>query len=133
MSNDEQMAQGNILVVDDQETARFFARTTLMQAGYVVEEAVSGDVVLALLEKSVPDLVILDVQMPDMDGYAVCAAIRERYPSHVLPILMMTGAEDEESISRAYEVGATDFINKPFKRVLLHQRVRYILRAQKAE
>lgn len=133
MSEIEQAEMSNILVVDDQETARFFACATLRQEGYVVEEAECGNDALALLERSLPDLIILDVQMPEMDGYEVCTAIRQRYPSHAVPILMMTGMEDEESITRAYEVGATDFIGKPFKRVLLRQRVRYILRAQKAE
>ncbi len=128
-----QTSHGNILVVDAQQTTRSVAYTTLSQAGYIVEEAGSGHGALAILEQLLPDLVILDLRMAEMDGYAVCATIRERYPSHVLPILMMTDAEDEESISRAYEVGATDFISKPFKRVLLHQRVRYILRAQRAE
>jgi diguanylate cyclase (GGDEF)-like protein len=122
-----------ILVVDDQETARFVAATTLKKAGFVIDEADDGTTALAAIELQRPDLVVLDVQMPELDGYETCERIRACPATRHLPVLMMTGAEDEDSIRRAYEAGATDFIGKPFKRVLLTQRVRYMLRAHRTE
>ncbi len=117
-----------ILVVDDQETVRFLANAVLRQAGYDVEEASSGSEAMASIERSPPDLVLLDVVMPDMDGYDVCEMIRARSGTRHLPILIMTGLDDEESITRAFDVGATDFIGKPLQRSVLANRVRYILR-----
>ncbi len=122
-----------ILVVDDQETVRFLATAVLRQVGYDVEEASGGSEAMASIERSPPDLVLLDVVMPDMDGYDVCEMIRARSGTCHLPILIMTGLDDEKSITRAFDVGATDFIGKPLQRSILANRVRYILRAQSSE
>ena len=122
-----------ILVVDDQETVRFLATAVLRQVGYDVEEASGGSEAMASIERSPPDLVLLDVVMPDMDGYDVCEMIRARSGTRHLPILIMTGLDDEKSITRAFDVGATDFIGKPLQRSILANRVRYILRAQSSE
>ena len=79
-----------------------------------------------------PDVVLLDVMMPGMDGYTVCSELRSKPPSAFVPVLMLTGLDDLESINRAYEVGATDFISKPINWGILGHRVRYILRANQA-
>jgi signal transduction histidine kinase/CheY-like chemotaxis protein len=109
-----------------------FIRQALEQAGFTVEEADNGKRALELFARTRPDLVLLDVIMPEMDGFQTCATLRRTPQGEHLPIVMLTGLEDEASIDRAYEVGATDFITKPINWVLLGHRVRYLLRASRA-
>jgi DNA-binding response OmpR family regulator len=121
-----------ILLVEDGTTIRMLVRQALEQAGFIVEEAANGKLALALFTQTQPDLVLLDVIMPEMDGFQTCAALRDTVQGKYLPIVMLTGLEDEASINRAYEVGATDFITKPINWVLLGHRIRYLLRASRA-
>lgn len=121
-----------VLVVDDGATIRMFVRQALEQAGFAVEEAEDGRQAVELFTRVCPDLVLLDVIMPEMDGFQTCATLRQTTRGEHLPIVMLTGLEDEASIDRAYEVGATDFITKPINWVLLGHRVRYLLRASRA-
>jgi CheY-like chemotaxis protein len=118
-----------VLVVDDDITIRILARESLEQAGFEVEEAENGLFALSALERFQPDIVLLDVVMPEMDGFSVCANLRSRPEGSLLPVLMMTGMDDSASINRAYEVGATDFITKPINWLILKHRVQYMLRA----
>src|SRR5215510_7193347 len=99
-----------VLVVDDGMTIRLLVRQALEQAGFAVEEAENGQHALEIFPYIRPDLVLLDVVMPVMDGFQTCAALRRTPQGEHLPIVMLTGLEDESSIDRAYEVGATDFI-----------------------
>ena len=122
-----------VLVVDDQRTLRFIANRALTEAGFEVMEAADGEQAIAALEERLPDLVLLDVVMPGMDGFAVCERIRAQPDTADLPVIIMTALDDENSIVRSYDVGATDFIGKPFSAVVLVQRVRYVLRAQRSE
>ncbi len=121
-----------VLIVDDEDLTRLFARQTLEAAGFRVEEATDGDLGLAAIQQLAPDLVMLDVLMPIRDGFEVCAALRSLPERSETPVLMMTGLEDADAIDRAYAVGATDFITKPIRWHLLPHRVRYILRTTKA-
>ncbi len=121
-----------VLVVDDDEVMRLLLVETVRTEGFRVEEASNGKMALEILTGLSPDLVLLDVMMPKLDGFGTCAAIRGMPCSSDLPILMMTGLDDMDSINRAYEVGATDFITKPLNYVLLRHRLRYILRAKNA-
>ncbi len=108
---------------------RILARASLEQEGYAVEEAENGEEVLACLRSAVPDLILLDVLMPVMDGFTACRRLRAMPGGANVPVIMMTGLDDTESISRAYEAGATDFVTKPVNWLILGHRVRYILRA----
>ena len=121
-----------VLVVDDEAIMRLLARTTLEQAGFAVEEAEDGQAGLAAFERLQPDLVLLDVMMPILDGFEACEALRKLEGGEHAPVLMMTGLDDSDSINRAYQVGATDFIAKPIAWPMLGHRVRYLLRAQRA-
>jgi diguanylate cyclase (GGDEF)-like protein/PAS domain S-box-containing protein len=121
-----------VLVVDDEAIMRLLARTTLEQAGFAVEEADDGQAGLAAFERLQPDLVLLDVVMPILDGFDACQALRKLEGGEHAPVLMMTGLDDADSINRAYQVGATDFITKPIAWPMLGHRVRYLLRAQRA-
>jgi diguanylate cyclase (GGDEF)-like protein/PAS domain S-box-containing protein len=121
-----------VLVVDDDMTMRLLARETLEQAGFTVEEAEDGHGALAAFEALRPDVVLLDVVMPVLDGFEACAALRALEGGLHVPILMMTGLDDSDSINRVYEVGATDFITKPIAWPMLGHRVKYVLRANRA-
>lgn len=118
-----------ILVIDDEELTRMFVRQTLEAAGFAVAEAEDGDAGLAISGELNPDLIMLDVLMPGRDGFEVCTALRQLTQHVETPVLIMTGLEDADSVDRAYQVGATDFITKPIRWDLLPHRIRYILRA----
>jgi len=117
-----------VLIADDDATARMLVRAALEQSGLNVVEAADGAEALKLFGEYQPQLVLLDVVMPGQDGYAACAAIRAAAGGATVPILMLTGLDDLESINRAYECGATDFATKPINWPLLGHRARYLLR-----
>ena len=117
------------LVTDDDIIIRMFAREALEQVGWEVEEAENGREACLAFEKRTPDVVLLDVMMPEMDGFATCAALRRLPGGEHTPILIMTGLDDFESITKAYDAGATDFIVKPLNAMLLTHRIRYMVRA----
>ena len=121
-----------ILVVDDDAGGRRLTRATLSKAGFTVIEAADGHLALAQLQVGLPDLVLMDVSMPVMDGFTACEALRRLPGGDRVPVVMMTGLDDVESIDRAFKVGATDFITKPINWTILAHRVRYMLRASAA-
>jgi diguanylate cyclase (GGDEF)-like protein/PAS domain S-box-containing protein len=120
-----------VLVVDDDPAMRYLAKATLEQEGCVVQDAESGSAALSLLNHIEPDLILLDVIMPEIDGFTFCEKLRAMPDKQRVPVLMMTGLEDTDSIRRAYHVGASDFITKPINWLILGHHVRYILRASK--
>jgi diguanylate cyclase (GGDEF)-like protein/PAS domain S-box-containing protein len=132
--NDRDGIEGRpvVLVADDDATTRFLLKEALEREGSAVEEAADGLEAVERFASVQPDLVVLDVVMPVMDGFEACAKIRARPEGELTPILVLTGLDDVESIRRAYEAGATDFATKPFNWVVLSHRVRYMLRAQRA-
>lgn len=134
MADKESGDRIRVLVVDDDITSRYLVAAALEQAEMEVMEAGDGREALHLLaDGPLPDILLLDVMMPVMDGFAVCSHIRAMPDGAAhLPILMMTGLDDEESISRAYDAGATDFVGKPVSPQLLLHRIRYMVRASEA-
>jgi diguanylate cyclase (GGDEF)-like protein/PAS domain S-box-containing protein len=128
MPNRVETASALVLVVDDEELARLFVREALEQAGFKVSESSNGLQALEQFASLRPDLIVMDVVMPLMDGFSVCAKLRESEDGRHVPILIMTGLDDADSIARAYEFGATDFIIKPMNASILGHRVRYMLR-----
>jgi diguanylate cyclase (GGDEF)-like protein len=121
-----------VLVADDDESMRLLMRESLERAGFEVQEAEGGMEALAAFDGSLPDIVLLDVMMPDMDGFATCSRLRNRPNGEHVPVLMVTALDDADSINRAYDAGATDFISKPIKWATLGYHVRYMLRATSA-
>jgi len=117
-----------ILIVDDDEMQRLSARAYLEAAGFSVSESFGGNECIQQLHSMRPDLIILDVMMPDIDGFDVCRHIRSDPDLNRTPVLMVTGLDDQDSIERAFEVGATDFLVKPLNGPLLAYRVRFMLR-----
>ncbi len=118
-----------VLLADDDPFQRTVARLALAQAGFDVIEASDGAEAVDLFMRNVPELTILDVVMPKLDGYAACSAIRETAAGMQTPILIATSLTDVKGIERAYAAGATDFIGKPIPMQLLGHRARYLYRA----
>jgi adenylate cyclase len=119
-----------ILVVDDVSENVRLLEAVLAPRGYDVVSATDGRVALELAESAEPDLVLLDVVMPELDGYAVCRLLREREKTAVLPVIMLTASESSEK-TKAIEAGADDFIAKPFDQAELLARVRSLLRIKR--
>lgn len=118
-----------VLIVDDDLTVGLLARETLQQAHFRVSVVQDAAQMRQTLSRFRPFIILLDVQLPDANGIDLCAELRQT-PAHVdTPILMITGAEDHDSILAAYAAGATDFMPKPLNWYLLVQRVRYMWRA----
>ncbi|WP_342118254.1 putative bifunctional diguanylate cyclase/phosphodiesterase [Pseudoduganella sp. OTU4001] len=128
----ERRAMPLVLVVDDELAARLITRATLEEGGFEVVEAASAAQAQALFEDCLPDVVLLDVMLPDGDGVAVCQQIRALPAGRDVPVAMVTGVNDNESIQRAFQHGATDFITKPIAWGTLAHRTRFLLRAHQA-
>ncbi len=121
-----------ILIIDDDPTIRFLVRENLESLGFVVEEAADGLSGIEIFQEISPDLVLLDILMPEMDGFEVCERLRHLEEGAPVPILMLTALEDMDSIDRAYSTGVTDFTTKPINWSLLGRRIRYLIRANLA-
>lgn len=122
--------QTNILIVDDDHVTRHMVSRILKNSDYNIFEAVNGEEAVELYNTMSPHIILMDVMMPIMDGYAACNKIRESSNPLELPIIMLTGLDDVESVKSALESGATDFISKPINWLLFEQRVHYALHAR---
>ena len=118
-----------ILVIDDNGRDRRLLRDALEHEGYAVEEAADGAEGLKVLFASRPDVVVLDVIMPKMDGWAVCQRIREITD---VPVIMLTSLNRDEEVVKGLELGADDFVSKPVSPRQLIARVRAVLRRARA-
>src|ERR1043165_208938 len=118
-----------ILVVDDDFATRLLASEALLAAGFAPIEAEDGREALDRFDRTSPDAILLDINMPGIDGYEVCRRIRMRPGGAATSILVMTATEDVDAVQRAFAAGATDFLTKPLNLPLLSHRVRYMLRA----
>lgn len=119
-----------VLVVDDDPDARLIMRAALRRAGYGVVDAAGGEEGLRCYRENACDLVMLDVDMPGIDGHQLCRMLRAE-AGPLLPIVMVTGMDDVASVEAAYNAGATDFIAKPVNWGLIGHRVRYLLRGHR--
>lgn len=108
------MAKGCILVVDDSPGDLQLLCSTFKQQGYQVESATNGQAAIELIEAALPDVVILDILMPDMSGYAVCSELQKISLMRDVPIIFVSSAEDVASKVKAFSLGGADFIVKPF-------------------
>jgi diguanylate cyclase (GGDEF)-like protein/PAS domain S-box-containing protein len=121
-----------VLIVDDDLSVRLLERRSLEKAGFIVEEAENGEIALSSFRRLRPDAVLLDINMPGIDGFTVCEEIRKLPGGELIPILMVTGLDDIESINRAYKVGASDFISKDLNWEVVSYHLKYMLRASRA-
>ncbi len=120
-----------VLLVDDDEVNLLLTSIALRERGFFVTEATSGEKAIELLAEWLPDVVVLDALMPGLDGFATCRKLRALPGVESLPVLMLTGLDDDASITRAYEAGANDFFVKSAQWSLLAGRLRYLLRASR--
>jgi diguanylate cyclase (GGDEF)-like protein/PAS domain S-box-containing protein len=117
-----------ILVVDDEERNRRLLAAMLEAEGYVVLEAAHGERALELAQENSPDIVLLDIMMPGMDGYEVARALKADTATQAIPVVMVTALDDRDSRLRGLEAGAEEFVSKPVDRNELRIRVRNLLR-----
>ena len=130
--DDSLPAQPEVLLVDDDEVNLLLTALALRERGFKITEAGSGEQALALLRSYVPDIIVLDAMMPGgLDGFDTCEAVRQLPGFENVPVLMLTGLDDDASITRAYEAGATDFYVKATQWSLLAGRLYYLLRASR--
>lgn len=115
-----------ILIVEDDTSIQEFLRELLLDNGYSVETASDGVIALNLIKKSQPDLVLLDLGLPNLAGEAVCTEIRKKYPD--LPVIILTAKDDVSDVVKGLNLGADDYITKPFVADELLARIRARLR-----
>ena len=117
-----------ILVVDDDDSTQELLKSLLELHGHTVDLAANGQAAVDLCEKQLPELILMDVTMPVMDGIEACNLLRQRYGVG-LPIIMVTAMNDQESIDQSFAAGASDYINKPLNLGVLVQRIRFVMQA----
>jgi len=122
-----------ILIADDDRPMRMALTQALVNQNYQIEGVADGANAVAVCERKMPDIILMDALMPKIDGFAACRRIRALPNGEDVPILMITALEDEESIGRAFECGASDYIPKPVHFSVLQQRVARLLQASKTE
>ena len=130
--NEQLSGRSLILTIDDDDLMHLMMHHILEREGFDVLNATSGFEGIEMIITRRPELVFLDVMMPEMDGFECLQAIRSIPGMELLPIVMLTGADDVDSINRSFQLGATDFIAKPINWPILPHRLRYLLRASSA-
>ena len=131
-SGSEELDRPRIIIVDDDRGMRLALRKVLEGDGYRIEEAGHGAQALALCERQMPDLVLMDAMMPEMDGFTACTRMRDLPQGAHTPVLIITALDDETSIDRAFAAGATDYIPKPVHFAVLRKRVARLVEATRA-
>ena len=121
-----------VLIVEDEEDIRELVSYHLLKEGYQVASVASGEEALTVAETQTPDLILLDVMLPGMDGLTVCQRLRSSPKTADVAIMMLTAKSEEADIIRGLNLGATDYVTKPFSPKVLLARVRAVLRRKLA-
>lgn len=122
------MGKATILIVDDEEDIRELVELNLAQEGYKVLSCETGEQALEIAGSKLPDLIVLDLMLPGIDGLEVCKKLKSNIKTENIPIVMLTAKGEETDIVTGLEIGADDYVTKPFKGKVLVARVRRILR-----
>lgn len=120
-----------VLVVDDHPASRMTAVALLSVEGYEVYEAESGPVALKSVSETAPDLILLDVMMPGMDGFEVCRRLKQDEQTRLIPVIFITALNDRRSRIKGIEAGGDDFLTKPFDHLELSARVKSLIRQKR--
>jgi two-component system, OmpR family, alkaline phosphatase synthesis response regulator PhoP len=126
------MAKESILVVEDEDDIRELLRYNLAKEGYQVTGSASGEEALKAVKAARPDLLVLDLMLPGMDGLEVCRSLKQDPQTRTLPIVMLTAKGEEADIVAGLELGADDYVTKPFSLRVLLARLRAVLRRRSA-
>ncbi|MBU2515581.1 response regulator [bacterium] len=113
-----------ILVVDDNTQNLQFLGNLLSKSNYELAIAQNGELALEFLEKEIPDLILLDVMMPGIDGYEVCRRLKKNHKTRDIPVIFLTAKSEVEDLVKGFEVGAVDYVTKPFNSLELLARVK---------
>jgi DNA-binding response OmpR family regulator len=108
------MGEAEILVVEDEADTLNLAKIILETEGYKIQTASDGQETFKTIDKRKPDLILLDLRLPDIDGYEICLKLKGRSETESIPIVMFSASGGESSKERALEAGADDFLGKPF-------------------
>ena len=123
------LSESRILIVDDAE-ANVDVLVNLLRADYRLSVALDGEAALRAVAKNPPDLVLLDIVMPQLDGYAVCRRLRENEAWREIPVMFLSSLEEATDKARGFEAGGNDYVTKPFEPLEVQARVRSLLRAK---
>ncbi len=125
-------SRGNILIVDDTPENLTILRQILTEDGYRVRPALSGEIALKTIQADLPDLILLDIVMPEMNGYEVCAKIKAEEATCDIPIIFISALNEIEDKMKAFSEGGVDYISKPFntKEVLSRVNTHITLQSQ---
>ena len=116
-----------ILVVEDQESLLKLESILLTSRGFEVRGVSDGQAALAALEDEIPDLMLLDIMLPDMDGFEICRMVKEKERTRKIPVIMVTARKSSMDIQLSKEVGADAYITKPFKSAMLIETIQKFL------
>lgn len=122
-----------VLVVDDQKDNVFVLKDRLQREGYEILEAYDGETCIKIAESENPDIVLLDVMMPGMSGFEVCKVLSTSEKTKLIPIILVTALTEAEDLEEGFQVGAFDYIKKPFNRIELIARVKAALRFSESQ
>jgi two-component system alkaline phosphatase synthesis response regulator PhoP len=122
------MAKEKILVIEDEEDIQELLKYNLAKEGYQVQAELTGEAGLETARRSLPDLILLDLMLPGVDGLEVCRMLKGDHRTQLIPIVMLTAKGEEADVVTGLEVGADDYITKPFSPKVVIARVRNILR-----
>jgi len=123
LSDKQYVQDTEILIVDDNPNNLKLLRTLIFEEGYKVRLATSGQMAINSCLSSPPNLILLDISMPGMDGFEVCQAIKNNKSTCSVPIIFLSALKDEFDIVRGYSLGGVDFVTKPFKSEVLKARI----------
>ena len=116
-----------VLLVDDEDQLRKVMRDLLGRDGYIVSEAADGVEALDQVDRVAPDIIVLDLNLPGLDGYGVLSHLRSRTATADVPVVVLTAKGDEDNEVRVFEMGADDFLSKPFRAKALSARLQAVL------
>ena len=122
------MTKPNILIIEDEEDIRELVKYNLQRENFAVLEAETGEAGLKMVERTIPDLILLDLMLPGMDGLEICRILKREERTRHIPVVMMTARGEESDIVTGLELGAEDYVVKPFSPKVLVARAKAVLR-----